>query len=125
MASSTEVRVPFLDYRLVELSFRMPDNFLIRNNTRKYLLRKIVKDMLPANVVECNKRPMQTPHREWLKDASWVKDILHSSSFADRGIFDMKRVNTLYNKYVNGDFDNAFFLWQWINLEIWFRTFID
>ena len=127
MASSTEVRVPFLDHRLVELSFRMPDNFLIRNNTRKYLLRKLVKDMLPANVVECNKRPMQTPHREWLKNASngWVGDIIKSSSFAERGIFDMKKVNILYNRYVNGDFDNAFFLWQWINLEIWFRTFID
>jgi len=127
MAFSTEVRVPFLDYRLVELSFKMPIDFLIRDNIHKYLLRKLVKDMLPSNIVECDKRPMQTPHREWIKNATsgWVKDIIYSESFANRGIFDMKKVYKMYDAYVEGRFDNAFFIWQWINLEIWFRTFID
>lgn len=125
MASSTEVRVPFLDHRLVELSFRMPNHFLIKDGVRKYLLRQIVEKMLPSTIVKCPKRPLQTPHREWLKKAEWVEDILYSSSFRNRGIFDMKGVHLLYNDYKNGKFDNAFFLWQWVNLEVWFRTFID
>ena len=127
MESSTELRTPFLDYRLVELSFKMPIEFLIKNGEKKYILRKIVEDFLPSKIVGGEKRPMQTPQREWLKNArnGWVGDILNSSSFKNRHIFDYNVVKTMYNEYNNGKFDNSFFLWQWLNLEIWFRVFID
>ena len=77
---------------------------------------------MPSKIVGGEKRPMQTPQREWLKNArnGWVGDILNSSSFKNRQIFDYNVVKTMYNEYNNGNFDNSFFLWQWLNLEIWF-----
>ena len=63
--------------------------------------------------------------REWLKEADWVKDIIFSDKFNSRGIFNPDKIQEIYADYINGSFDNSFFLWQWINLEIWFRVFID
>jgi asparagine synthase (glutamine-hydrolysing) len=125
MAYGTELRLPFLDYRIVEMSFRLPYDFMIRNRQRKYLLRKLAKNIFQSEVIDAQKRPLQTPQREWLRSAVWVEDILNSNSFKNRGIFDSDKVLKMYNMYREGRFDNSFFLWQWINLEIWLRTFMD
>jgi asparagine synthase (glutamine-hydrolysing) len=125
MAYGTELRVPFLDYRMVEYAFKIPLKFLIKDGVQKYLLRKMSFEMLPMETVNRSKRKLQTPQREWLKELAWVKDILYSDKFKSRNIFDTKKTQKLYNEYVRGEYDNSFFLWQWINLEVWFRTFID
>lgn len=125
MAYGTELRVPFMDYRMIEFAFRMPFDFLIRNGVQKFLLRKISAKILPLKTANREKRKLQTPQREWLKNASWVRDILYSDSFGGRNIFDIRKVKDAYSEYLRGNYDNSFFLWQWLNLEIWFRTFID
>jgi len=127
MAYSTELRTPFLDYRLIELSFKMPSEFLIKNGQGKCLLRKMVENILPFKTLNAQKRPLQTPQREWIRNDKdgWVRDILFSKSFRDRNIFDHNIVEKMYNDYNSGCFDNSFFIWQWLNLEIWFRLFID
>ncbi len=66
MAYSTELREPFLDYRLVEMAFALPDQMKIRGNVHKYLLREIVKEYVPFEIAEAPKRALQTPQREWL-----------------------------------------------------------
>lgn len=127
MAYSTELRTPFLDYRLIALSFKMPSEFLFKNGQGKCLLRKIVENILPFKTINAQKRPLQTPQREWIRNAKngWVRDILFSKSFRERNIFDHNAIKKMYNDYNSGHFDNSFFIWQWLNLEMWFRTFID
>ncbi len=68
MAFSVESRLPFLDYRLVELLIKMPDRFKIKNAKRKSILRESLKDILPVEVyTRCDKMGYETPFGEWMK----------------------------------------------------------
>jgi asparagine synthase (glutamine-hydrolysing) len=126
MGRSKELRVPFLDHRLVEFGFGVPTRFLLANGRTKALFRRIAQRWVPAEVANAEKRSVQSPQREWLAGA-WqpmVRDILQSPSFASRGWVDPVRARSAYEAYLSGNRDNSFFIWQWVNLELWARAYL-
>jgi len=127
MAFSRELREPYLDHRLVELMFRLPARQKIRDGATKYILRHAMMGRLPDGVCSTEKRPVVTPQREWLRGAlrPFVAEVIHSRSFAERGWFDAARVRQEYRKFCEGGGENSFFVWQWVNTELWFRSFVD
>lgn len=127
MAFSRELREPYLDHRLVEFLFRLPGDKKIRGGQSKFLLRHAVANLLPDNVRSTAKRGVVTPQREWLRTIlrPQVEDILRSHSFAQRDLFDVKEVRSSYARFCAGEGENAFFVWQWVNAELWWRMFID
>lgn len=127
MAFSRELREPYLDHRLVEFVFRLPGRQKIRNGQNKYLLRHATAGRLPERVRLAGKRPVVTPQREWLRGPlrAFVAELIHSRSFAERGLFDAARVRKAYRRFCAGEGENSFFVWQWVNTELWFRRFID
>lgn len=68
MAHSTEFRFPFLDYKLVELSLRIPGNLKFRENAKKYILQQAVKDYLPERAVKRKKFPFGVPIHKYFHD---------------------------------------------------------
>jgi asparagine synthase (glutamine-hydrolysing) len=127
MGHSRELRVPFLDHRLVEFGFSTPSRYLMAGGKTKALFRDIAKRWLPADVADAKKRSVQSPQREWLAN-EWrplVLDILRSDSFGSRGWVDPVRAEEIYRNYVAGSRENSFFVWQWLNLELWARAFLD
>lgn len=127
MAYGVELRQPFLDYRLVEFASRLPPALKMSNGYGKYILRRAMEPRLPKNIIWAHKRPVVTPQREWMVGPlkSWVEDIINSRSFAERGLFNVEQVRLTFRRYVNGQMNNAFPIWQWINAELWFSRFID
>jgi asparagine synthase (glutamine-hydrolysing) len=127
MAFSRELREPYLDHRVVEFLFRLPGHQKIRLGQSKYLLRHAMAGRLPDAVRLREKRGVVTPQREWLRTVlrPQVEEIIHSHSFAQRGLFDVARVKTSYERFCHGEGENAFFVWQWVNTELWFRCFVD
>jgi asparagine synthase (glutamine-hydrolysing) len=127
MAFSRELREPYLDHRIVEFLFRLSGRQKIRMGQSKYLLRHAMAGRLPDKVRLARKRGVVTPQRESLcgRLRPQVEDVIHSRSFAERGLFAAEKVEAAYNRFCSGDGDNSFFVWQWINTELWFRTFID
>lgn len=121
MKYSTELREPFLDHRLFEFAFRVPNELKIRDGVHKYLLRKLADRVVPSTVSQAPKRPVQTPQREWLKDdlQSWVQDCLTMVEKKYEGIWFRKgTIQQLWKQYQSGQFDNSFFIWQWISLAL-------
>jgi asparagine synthase (glutamine-hydrolysing) len=116
MAHGTELREPFLDYRLVEYVFSRPESFKIQNGQQKWLLRKLAHTYLGENIALAPKRPVQTPQREWLggKLSEWVFDRLDVLCSQTRW-FDREIVMEVWNDYLQGKQENSFFIWQWIN----------
>jgi asparagine synthase (glutamine-hydrolysing) len=127
MARSKELRVPFLDHRLVEFGFSVPSRYLLSGGRTKSLFRKIARRWIPGEVANAEKRSVQSPQREWLA-TDWrhlVTGVLESISFAERDWIDPKRARAIYNDYIAGSRTNSFFVWQWLNLEYWARAFLD
>lgn len=127
MAYSRELRVPFLDHRLVEFGFGIPEKFLFGAQGSKLLFRKLLAKRASGGVAFSVKRSVQSPQREWLANG-WqelVREVLGSKSFLEREWVDPKKARQAYELYLSGKQENSFFIWQWVNLELWARTFLD
>lgn len=118
MMYSTELREPFLDYRLVELAFAQNDNIKIKDNQSKWLLRQLSKKMLGNTIAMAPKRPLQTPQREWIKNE--LKEFMNDqiALFSTFDFVQKDKVLQIWNDYQNGNDDTSFYLWQWVNLNI-------
>ena len=127
MAYGLELRQPLIDHRLVEYAFRLPGNKKIREGNGKFILRHAMRHDLPNKIRNSAKRFVVTPQKEWLSGplASAVQDIIESRSFRERGIFDVDKVRQSWQHFCSEGSENSFFVWQWINTELWFRQFID
>jgi asparagine synthase (glutamine-hydrolysing) len=101
-ANSVEGRVPYLDHRVIEFGNRLPANFKIRGLTEKYLLRRALADLLPADIVKRTKQPYRAPDsRSFFVDGQaldYVTDLLSGERIRKAGYFDADRVGRLLDK---------------------------
>jgi asparagine synthase (glutamine-hydrolysing) len=120
MAVSLESRVPLLDYRIVELIGRIPPGLKVRGRQPKRLLKEIVRCLLPESIRERkDKRPFPVPVGRWFAGemAGTIQDILRSPRCLDRGVF--------HPDWLRDDVMSPVDVWPLINLELWFRIFVD
>ena len=128
MMHGTELREPFLDHRLFEMAFKQPTDRKIRNGTHKWLLRKIASEMVPQGIAETPKRPLQTPQREWLRDAlrdwadAYIKKAL--SCYRDAWL-DANVVMREWDNYCNKGSESSFYIFQLVNLGLWCELLED
>jgi len=111
MMHSTELREPFLDHRLFELSFRQRPELKINNGIHKWLLREVIRKRLPLALSEAPKRPVQTPQREWLRGPlqHWVEEHIDNVEQKFGGIwFDKEKLRGAWSEYLSGQVDNSF-----------------
>ncbi|OGW48167.1 MAG: asparagine synthase (glutamine-hydrolyzing) [Nitrospirae bacterium RBG_13_41_22] len=129
MAFSLEARVPFLDYRLVEFIFSLPNTQIIRNGMTKYVLRNAMKTLIPEIIRNrTDKMGFVVPESYWLQklNKEQILDIFTSRSFSQRGYFNHSELLRSYELYCSGQPNvNCSLVWRWMNLELWFRKFID
>lgn len=119
MAFSTELREPFLDYRLVEFAFSLPLEFKINKGITKYMLHEIALEFLDADFVFDYKRIIQTPQREWLATdlKKWVSEsikTLENSQYSSW--FKKDALNEELQHYFDGNRQSSFHIWQCISL---------
>jgi len=119
MMSSTELREPFLDHRLVELAFRQPADRKIGDGRGKRLLRDFARDMLPITLTEAPKRAVQTPQREWLRGPLrvWATAMIELALENHGGSWlRSDAIRSQWRDYCAGAGDNSFYIWQWVSL---------
>ena len=125
LAYSKELRVPYLDHRLVEFCFFLPAKFKIDGERRKVLLRDAMKDIVPELDRNRAKTFFGAFQTDWIRKyfQKEINQILDSQSFKNRPYWDYKKAREKADRFFAGEGDNSFFLWQWINLEAWLRHF--
>lgn len=129
MAASVEARLPFMDYRLVEFAFRLPDDLKLREGWTKYVLRQAMEDRLPLETLtHRHKRQFSTPHAQWFR-SSWRKTIeeflLVDSPYLDRYV-DVPLFRHKLRAWLDGD-DSAMtanLVWRAVSTESWFRIVV-
>lgn len=129
MFFSLESRVPFLDHRIVEGLLCAKSKFLIDKGMTKNILRMAMKGIVPENIrTRKDKMGFVTPEDDWFRTKffqNYIFELLNSNSFSDRNIIDKKKAITLYNQHLQKKTNISKEIWKWINLENWFRMFID
>ena len=129
MMFSIESRTPFLDYRLVEYLLKAEDSAKIKDGYTKSLLRRSMKGLLPEKIrLRRDKVGFATPEDVWFAEKTFkdlIESILDSDSFRNRHIIDAEKARKLYDKHCQGEIKISKDIWKWINLEIWYRKFID
>jgi len=127
MAVGTELRPPFLDHRLLAFEFALPSHDLIHQGVSKAILRRAASRLLPESVRMASKRSVQTPQREWFRNQlrSWIQERIDQPRFWQRGWIDKTAGKKALERFMQGEGDNSFFLWQWINLETWAEQYLD
>ncbi|WP_445734162.1 asparagine synthase (glutamine-hydrolyzing) [Mariniflexile sp.] len=121
MMHSTELRVPFLDYRLVEFGFCLPLEHKFHENQNKYILRDIISKYINKNVSYAPKRPLQTPQREWLGNElkAFVETNIEKIKLSDYATwFNVHEMDKEWNNYVKGDNQSSFHIWQLVNFSL-------
>ncbi|MBZ9628913.1 asparagine synthase (glutamine-hydrolyzing) [Psychroflexus sp. CAK1W] len=120
MAFSTELREPFLDYRLVEFAFAQPEQYKLQNGQTKFVLREILGDLVTNKVINAPKRALQTPQREWMGGelkTTMEQAINHLKASSYSHWFDFKEIQREWDSYQNGKQESSFHLWQWMNFS--------
>jgi len=130
MAFSIESRVPFLDHRLVELSFALPDSVKRHAGWSKYGLRRALESLpdvpLPRSVVwRRDKKGFPTPVGNWLRDgrASAALDLLRDPRRRSRTLFPQRAVDSFIGEHVAGTADRSWQLWRALSTELWLDAF--
>ncbi len=126
--------LPFLDFRLVEFMFRVPGTLKYVGGVTKYLLREAMKDILPEDTrFRVKKTGWNAPAHKWFsgKGQDALRDIIRSSSFRNRGIYNHTEVERLLDEHEEIVSTGAMrenhmmFFWQLVNLELWFQSLKD
>jgi len=128
MAFGLELRLPFLEHNLLEYALSLNTKSYFLNGNSKSILRYSVKNIVQNKVRKAKKFSIQSPQNIWLKTEpmkSYIESIINSKNIEDRKIFDVKNVKNEWKKFLDGKFETSFFIWQFINTEVWFQTFID
>jgi asparagine synthase (glutamine-hydrolysing) len=128
MAASIEARVPFLDYRLVELAQRIPSTFKVNGKTTKTILRQAVADLLPGEVLNLPKHGFSVPTQRWFREGKMyrlVQDILTDPRAVQRGIFRPEAGRALWEGHHAGRGIYDRHLWLLVNFELWAQQYLD
>lgn len=127
MACSLECRVPFLDNRLVDLSYQMPQEFKIRGRELKFVLKKALDDVLPHEILHRSKRGFGAPMGAWFKSelAPVLTSFLSKESIERRGVVWWEAVEQTINMHASNRADHTDHLMSLLNFEIWARIFLD
>jgi asparagine synthase (glutamine-hydrolysing) len=127
MSASIESRVPFLDHVLVEFAARLPDRVKLSGFTTKRILREAVRGLLPEAILTRPKMGFPVPFAAWTAGA-WhdlARDVLLDPRTRQRGLTRPLAVARLLDDHRAGHRRGGDAIWALLNLELWYRTFID
>jgi asparagine synthase (glutamine-hydrolysing) len=131
MASSVEVRVPFLNRELAEfVAWNVPPNLKLKGflrPTTKYIFRRAMRDLLPREVLQQPKAGFAAPVDYWLSHdlRTMVDDLLSPAQLRTRGMFNPSAVDRFVREHRSGRQDWSMQVWQFLTLELWMQTFLD
>ena len=126
MAAGVEVRVPFLDMELVKYVSKIPERYKQRGTQNKWVLKKIMENYLPKEIIYRPKTGFGVPLRKWLKNEleDWLLEILSKKRIDKRGLFDAKSVHSLIENNKRGKIDATFTLFSLACIEVWCMKYL-
>lgn len=126
MFASLETRAPFLDYKLVEFANQLPYDYKLHGLTTKYILKELMRQKLPDNIIDRPKKGFGVPIGAWLRGPmqEWAEELLSENSIAASGLFEPKYIRTLWSEHLAGSHDHRKKLWNILVFLEWQKNFV-
>ncbi len=127
MATMVEGREPFLDHRLVEFVFQLPQSLRVKNKTSKYVLKKAVEGLIPDEIIYRRKQGFAAPMAEWMRGElhEWLKSEIMNSKLVKDKFIDASHVQKMLSIHKSGKRDFGQLLWNLLNVSLWYKRWIE
>ena len=121
MATSLEVRAPFLDPAVIDFALRLPTRLKLNGFTGKDVLRRLMRGRIPDDIIDRPKQGFGVPLNDWLREslAGLVREQLAPDRLAAGGLFDPAAVSALVDDHVSGAFDHGHRVWLLLQFQLW------
>jgi asparagine synthase (glutamine-hydrolysing) len=125
MAASVELRVPFLDHRLVEFAARLPVSYKLRGTQGKFLLKKVMESFLPRDIIYRRKSGFALPLPEWFRKELYelARHLMLRPGNAMSTFLNLSYIEHMLERHRSGVCDFSFQLWALLLLEYWFEEY--
>ncbi len=126
MAASVEMRVPFLDSRLVDLAESLPGSHKVRHGRRKAVAKAALSGVLPREVIRRKERGFATPVGNWLRAEMlpYARELLLGNDAWSSDLFKRSAIDLLLRRHQEGEFDHTRQIFCLLSLELWGRQFL-
>ena len=122
MGVSLEARVPYLDdHRVLEFAWRLPLRMKMRNAQGKWLLRQVLYQYVPRQMIERPKKGFSVPIDAWLKGPlrGWAESLLGERRLKDEGFFNPKPIRQKWQEHLTGKHNWQYHLWDILMFQAW------
>ena len=121
MAVSVEARVPLLDHRVVEFALRLPPTLKVRGETGKYVLRRVLYQHVPPELLQRPKMGFQLPLASWLRGPlrGWAEDLLQPDRLRRQGVLEPEPIRAIWAEHLSARRDRSEHLWTVLMLQSW------
>jgi asparagine synthase (glutamine-hydrolysing) len=122
MAVSLEARVPLLDFRIIELANSIPQNLKFKRHCLKYILKKILLEYIPRNLIYRKKIGFYLPVAQWLRGE--LADVLNEyAKKCSIPYINYQRIRSLLSGFSQGRYtEHTGFIWSYLLLEHWYDS---
>ena len=126
MANSLEVRVPILDHRVVEFSWRVPVEAKISGKEGKRILRDLLHRLVPRELVDRPKVGFTPPTADWLRGPlkEWAADLLAQDRITRQGVLDPQGVTKCWGTFLKGRDDLTLGVWALVQFQAWAEHYL-
>ena len=127
MSTSLEARVPFLDHKLIEFTMDIPEEFKVRGDNPKHLLKKAVRGLIPDQIIDRKKMGFGAPMTEWMRGGfgKRAKHSILNSPLIDLLGFNREFITQICDEHMACRNDYSVWIWVLFNLVEWHRYWIE